>query len=239
VIEEPGTTYVLLDESGNFHATKALIVGALVLNDYAQIESAAREMFDEMRASPELEDHKSFEKFLTEGFHYSSNPFEIQIDFMNRISRLHGYRMFFAFSQRERLPDLDDNDRSLVLYATMLVDVISYIRTPKIVFLFEHNAELNPRFAGLVANARERAVARNRRREMPVVESRIAHKQDPLALGIVDYAMAVISNWIDADFTVDPDNKAFRMYRRFERNTAVIHNFDDQLRSNRSDRRFH
>ena len=234
-----GITYVLLDESGNSNTDRPLVVGALVTTALPELEARLSDLFEEERASPELEGFKSFERFKKDGFHYTANPPEVQVGFIKLVSRTHGYRIFMAFSRRARMEKLNDDERSIVLYSTLLTDIILYAQTDEIVFLFETNEGLNDKFQSIVEKAHDRAMSKARGRTLPVASAQVVTKKNPLSMGIIDYCMALFSAWLLKGMAVNPAELSYRSFMRFERNVAVIFNFDDKLRSNRHNRSFH
>ncbi|HEY9501521.1 MAG TPA: hypothetical protein VIR01_07850, partial [Pyrinomonadaceae bacterium] len=200
---------------------------------------ALKVLFEEQEDSPQLSGLKSFADFRANGFHYCENPREIQTLFLDKISKLHGYRAHLAFTDRTALPDLDDNQRVLILYRTLITDLILQTRHSEIVFLFEHNSQLNSQFSELVEIGVEEARNRSHGRRLPTASVEIVKKNDLFSLSIIDYCMATVSNWADAGFVVDKQNWQYRNYLSFERNIAMIFDFDRRMRSTRDNRMFH
>lgn len=233
------TTYALLDESGTGSTSSPLIVGASLIADLPATELAIERLYAVHRESPRFEGLESFERFQGEGFHHSTNPREVQEIFIDFLAHLHGYRGFFAKSDGSRMEGLTPRQRALVLYGTILPDIILSARTPALVLAFEVNEDLRASFPKLVADAVERAQAKAPARTLPTVSHTTVSKLDPHSLSITDYALAILSYWFQEGCPTDAASFAFRNYRVIRHNLALVYDFDRTLRSDRGNRTFH
>jgi hypothetical protein len=236
---EADTTYVVLDESGNGTAGRAQIVGAIVTRDIATLNLGIRRLAETHRESPQVGGKRQFRTFDETGFHFADNPREIQAVFGEYLAGLNGYRAFMSFSSGQRLPEVTEDERFLILYATILADIFAYARTGKIVFLFETNTSLSKKFRKLVERCKAVAAGRSPHRAMPDHSVFVVGKADVEALSIIDYCMAYVSQWIAAGLQREPDQFQFTAYKNVEANVASLLDFDSGLRSTRRSREFH
>jgi hypothetical protein len=214
------------------------MVGGAITPVFSELEEAVEKLYGVWSQSPQMEGLKSFEAFAKEGFHYSKNPREIQNSFVETMGRLNGYRAFVAFSNRARMSDISEIQRMKVLYGALLPDIISYVRTAQVCLLFEQNTDLNSWFPSLVGKAVSRATHMSGNRTLPTVTYRVVEKQEHRLLALIDYTMAIVSNWVDSGYSRDPENFKYRQYRAIEANIAMIYDFDRGLRSTRAHRQF-
>jgi hypothetical protein len=231
------TTYVLLDESGQLDETKPIVVGACVVPNLRALETEISALYELHRESPQLEGGPSFEDFVKKGFHYSGDPWEIQTLFIDNLSRLHGYRAHIAFSFGAGREGETTKDVELRLYRRLLPDVILSARSQKLVLLFETNDSLNGAFKGLVEEALEEG-RRKSRQQQPIVSIHILQKQDLWSLSIVDYCLAVVSNWIESGQSDSPKKREAKNYKAIRENLAILLDAGSGTRSTRRSRKF-
>ncbi|WP_210479600.1 hypothetical protein [Naasia sp. SYSU D00948] len=227
---------VLFDETGQ-QTTRPIVVGAVITADVDRLETTVRELFDYWAAEERFDGMESYKHFLARGFHNNQIPLELQNAFIQTLREIDGLRIFAAVSDRTRLT-LTDDDRCLVLYGSLLPDVIAYLRLGEPTFYFEENPTLQKHFGRLTQDAYDRAARRAPGRSLPKPEVRVTRKDELLALGVVDFVISIIANWVALEDRQDVSKREVRNYRAIERDIAVIYHFDTRERISRRHRAF-
>jgi hypothetical protein len=147
--------------------------------------------------------------------------------------------MYVAFSERGHDAPENETDLLLSLYKSILPDVILNSLSSELHFCFENNDELDSLFGDLIRECAN--IARQKRPGvgLPKLTFEIASKQEIASLAIVDYHLAIIAAWLltgQSELTAKWER---RWYMDIEMNLAVLYDFDNHLRSTRSNRAFH
>lgn len=230
----------VLDESGNGNPDQPLIVGIAILEDLDGAEGELQRLVEKYRESYALEGTESFIEFTRNGFHATGDPLEIQIDMVNLLGRLRGYRVLMCFSDRSATPERSEEDRIVLLYRELIADAVRYFRKEEAHLLFESNsATLDRLFPRIVDRVQWAYELEEPDRERVRMSSEVRPKGDPLALSIIDYAMITFARWYNKGMPMTTSVAEYRNFRAIERNIAHIRFMDAGLSSTRSNRTFH
>jgi hypothetical protein len=229
---------ILLDESGQQSETLPLMVGAVACPEPERLDDILNELHAELSAMDRFAGQASFDAFVKDGFHNWQIPFELQVQFISELEKLDGFRLYVCFSRRARLPTLTDDQRCLVLYRALLPDVYLAQKIDSVDLWFEENSTLGRHFKKVAEDSRADAVAKSDEDRVPQVNVRVVSKDEAPSLGIVDFAMAIIGQWLLQPAPRDLAQYKVRNFMAIERDVALIHDFDSGKRSTRLHRDF-
>lgn len=235
-LDDGDCEHVLLDESGA-HASGLVAVGALLTPNLRRLEEQVAAHHEEKSADPWAGSAKSLASLREDGFHFAVDDVAVKNDFLLLLSRMTSFRSTIAFSRRERLASITDDERCLVLYRAILPSIIGSARRSKLHFVFETNQALNRRFGALLEDSLADPLL-SRSRSLPSVSYSISGKKDVRALAIADYCLGVTRHWLEDGAREDNARVAFRNFSRIRSHMSVILNFDTGERWTRRTQRF-
>lgn len=228
---------LVLDESGQQQPERPVCVGAATCLDYGNLESSLRTWHTEWSQDERFDGQPSFDHFVESGFHNNQIPLEIGMRFIDKLKVTPGFRVSLAYSQRVALPALSDSQLCLVLYARLLRDIFLRRGVSHFELLFENNNELDSKFKRLADEAMRFATMRAPRDwSPPAVTVRTVSKQESLTVGVIDFALKIVSEWVIAGKPRDRQSSSFRNYLALERRFSVIEDIDLNERISRTSR---
>jgi hypothetical protein len=214
------------------------MVGAVACPEPERLDRILSELHEELSATDRFAGQASFDAFVRDGFHNWQIPFELQVRFISELERLDGFRLYVCFSRRKRLASLNDDQRCLVLYRAMLPDVLLAQNRALIELWFEENTSLGRHFTKVAEDSRADAISKSDESRVPELDVRVVSKNDAPSLGIVDFGMAIISQWLLQPAPRDLAQYKVRNFMAIERDVALIYDFDTGKRSSRLHRNF-
>lgn len=226
VSDEPnGSVFAFLDESYDpLVAAAAVVVEA---SDASSLNDEIVAAYERISGWHNMRGLPSFELFRREGFHATSNPPEVQIDFVNLLAGSTKFKSLIVYSDRSRRPDLSDKQRLMIVFDRLVRDVVrAYQQRPKVVLCFESAQEMD--------NYVERVVIRavdSLGRATPDVDIRFGPKRDPDLLAVPDYVLHVFGRWFAKQDPgaqmVDPRDHASRSFRAILGSVSMARSLDD------------
>lgn len=180
---------VFLDESGTHDGAEAVLAGAVVTPDIAEMErqvvDAAQDALADDFLWPSREKRADFER---KGFHHSDDQPATQERFLLAIRRM-DYRAHVVFSRHAS--GVEGVELLVNMYYTLVRNIMLRYRTEEIWFIFEEESRMDSIYSRIVGAAREDIQSSLDVR----VEARAARatKRAPI-LGVVDYVLAVTNH---------------------------------------------
>ena len=228
---------LVLDESGQQVSDRPVCVGAVTCTNYSALEERLRELHAEWSQDERFVGLQSFEHFVDGGFHNNQIPLELQLRFIDLLESTPQFRLSVSYSRRGTYPTLDDNQLCLVLYARLLRDIFLRKGVRHFDLLFETNEALNPKFDRLVEDSLRFAAKRAPQNwTEPSVAVQVVTKQDSLTLGVVDFALKIVSDWVVAGKPTNVKAASYRNYSALKRRFSIIEDLDMNERISRHSR---
>lgn len=226
--------HLVLDESGQQVVQRPLCVGIASCAEIDALEERLGEIHAKWSSEERFEGLGSFDAFMKEGFHNNQIPPELQVRFIDELESMPFFRLSISFTRRERFPDLDDDKMTMIMYADLLADLIRQRGSTEYKILLENNQYIEPRLGRLVEKVVERALADARRDwSPPRIDYEIVSKTDLHAVGVIDFALKVIGDWLMEADRQDVTSFKTRNYRALRRRISVISDFDTGKRLSR------
>lgn len=210
---------IFMDESGNGDEALPLIVGAVCLDvDAADVEQAARALYEELSAREALTGYESYDKFVAKGFHASTDPYEVSVPFLELLQRTIGFKVYMVMTDRSTLRPLTEKQQVAVLYEILLGDIlIRYKNYRELYCYIEGNDALGGLVRSLPSGARIRAADKlDRQITLPALKVNMIPKADSMSMALVDYAMMAVSRWARVEFARDMKQRGYREFRQVE-----------------------
>lgn len=231
--------FVLMDESGNGNKDRPLIVGAACADrEFHDLENNVRSLYRQYEAQERrFGGTESFESFVKQGFHGGQMPLEIQLAFNEFLAGRLDFKIFMVVTNRDRMADLLEDRRIVLLYFILITDIIiRYRRHSAIHIQIEQNDALKPHIAEIASKARERAA---RKSSLPIaasVQAEMVPKKEPLSLGIIDFYMLTTSKWLMKGAPRNRESAEYRNFVALESSISFLMSMEDGVLSNRSAR---
>lgn len=236
--EADSTVHVLMDESGNNDGNSLLLVGALAVeHEFAKLEARVQRTFKDFAARKSLRGLDSFEHFRTVGFHAAEDPETIQQAFFYEISEWTGFKTFIVTTDRSRLAGNDDTERLVVLYRTLLSDVLlRFHRYGRVELLIEENEQLRGHLPALIAALPGLVRRKAPRAHVPEITATMVGKRNPHLLSVLDYVLAACARWMKDGMPEDPRRWTFRDFLAVQPSISMLYSLEHGLISNRGHR---
>ncbi|WBO66747.1 hypothetical protein [Streptomyces camelliae] len=226
-----------MDESGNGNTSQPLIVGAVELGEDADdIEQRIKDLHARLSAKSSLAGLTSFEEFRRNGFHSSTDPLEVSGPFLE-LMRTIFFRSYMVVTDRTGV--LGDTESGLIeyMYVKLLSDLLIRHRHESELLCYieqsEGMAAIIRRLPGNVVRQAYKTIGEAA--PLPQLNITMVAKSDYMSTAIIDYVMAAVSRWIQADCTTKPKDWAYRAFRELEPSISMLYSFEHGRISSRKD----
>jgi hypothetical protein len=229
---------LFMDESGNGNASQPLIVGAVELGEDADdIEKKIRDLHKDLSARRSLTGLPSFEKFRENGFHSSTDPLEVSGPFTELMRRIF-FRTYMVTTNRTRFPNVAESEIIESMYVKLLSDLsIRHRREAELLCYIEQSEEMKSILSRLPDRvARQARKTTGKSVSLPRLNTTIVGKRDYMSTAIIDYVMAAVSRWLQADRTTSAKDYFYRAFSDIEPSISILYSFEDGRISSRKDR---
>jgi hypothetical protein len=240
-----GVITVFLDESMTSSEStrcsagaRRTLVGGVFTSKAFTLSSELGSLWDQLSESHQIQQARGGRKLRKWGFHRTEDLLEVKNLYMHKIAGLHGYRAFVCFSNHERLPNISEDQRALVLYRSLIPDVLLAAGNQPIRLIFEERPGMGELFKAVVAQSVVDAQRKSNDWYSAIPEVHIAKKVDSHLLSLIDYVLGSVGDWLNTDGK-HSETWESRDMSRIEQNVSMIANFDSGLRSVRDNRDFH
>ncbi|MFE2346951.1 hypothetical protein [Kitasatospora cineracea] len=236
-IEKGNFVKLFMDESGNGNASQPLIVGAVELSDDAdQIEQRIRGLYKRLVARNSLSGLKSFEDFCRHGFHSSTDPKEVSGPFLELMREIF-FRAYMVVTDRTRIIGDTESERIEFMYVKLLSDLsIKHRREPELICYIEQSEGMEAiigRLPDSVARKARKTVGKNI--SFPQLNITMVAKDAYMSTAIIDYVMAAVSRWLQADQSTQPKDWPYRAFREIEPSISLLYSFEHGRMASRKD----
>ncbi|MFF4198251.1 hypothetical protein [Nonomuraea sp. NPDC001831] len=226
-----------MDESGNGNFAQPLIVGAVELGDDADdIEKRIRELHSRLSARSNLAGLRGFEKFRESGFHSSIDPREVSGPFLE-LMRSVFFRVYMVVTDRTGVPGETESEQIEFMYVKLLSDIlIRHRNKPELLCYIEQSEGMTSIISRLpISVARQAHKTAGKTLSLPKLKIQMVTKTDYMSTAIIDYVMAAVSRWLQADCTTSPKDWPYRAFREIESSVSVLYSFERGRISSRKD----
>lgn len=228
---------IFMDESGNGNISQPLIVGAVELGEDAEdVEARIRDLYKRLDARSSLTGLGSFEEFRKDGFHSSNDPVEISVPFLE-LMRSTFFRTYMVVTNRTRVPGDTESERIEFMYVKLLSDLLIRHRNESEVLCHIEQSEEMASIIGRLPNGVTRQAHKTigKTAPLPKLKLSMVAKRDYMSTAIIDYVMAAVSRWLQADRTLDPRSRHSRGFREIEPSISMLYSFEHGRISSRKD----
>ncbi|MFJ7113320.1 DUF3800 domain-containing protein [Streptomyces albogriseolus] len=228
---------LFMDESGNGNASKPLIVGAVELGEDAdEIEWKIRDLHRRLSVRSSLAGLPSFEEFRKNGFHSSTDPREVSSPFVD-LMRTIFFRSYMVVTERTGAPKDAESGTIESMYIKLLSDLsIRHRHESELLCYIEQSEGMSAiirRLPDSVARQSHKTIGKPI--PLPQLKIEMVTKSDYMSTAIIDYVMAAVSRWLQADCTTNPKDWAYRAFREIESSISVLYSFERGRISSRRD----
>jgi hypothetical protein len=226
-----------MDESGNGNLSQPLIVGATELGEDADdVEEKIRNLHTRLNSRSSLTGLPSFEEFRKNGFHSSTNPLEVSVPFLELMRTLF-FKAYMVVTDRTHVPGDTESERIEFMYVKLLSDLsIRHRRESELLCYIEQSEGMESIISRLPSSvARQAYKTTGKATPLPQLKITMVAKQDCMSTAIIDYVMAAVSRWLQADQTTKPNEWAYRAFREIEPSISLLYSFENGRISSRKD----
>ena len=226
---------LFMDESGNGHTSQPLIVGAVELGDDADdIEERIQELYWRLCAKGSLVGLRGFEEFRKSGFHSSTDPREVSGPFLELMLSCF-FRTYMVVTDRTGVPGNTEAEQIEFMYVKLLSDLLIRHRAERELLCYiEQNDSIASIIRRLPDSATRRAFKTLGKAELlPQLNVVVVAKTDYMSIAIIDYVMAAVTRWLQANCTTSPEKWPYRAFREIEPFISVLYSFERGLISSR------
>lgn len=220
-----GSVHVFLDESYEPYVAAAAVV--VESTELLRLDGDIRAAYDKMSTWYRLDGLASFDEFRRDGFHATSDPYEVQVSFVALLAEVLSFKSLIVYSDGSTRPDLSEKKRLMVVFDNLVRDVLrAYANRPRIVLHFESAQDMDRYVEKVVL----RAVKLQGRRS-PDVAVRFGSKRDPDLLAIPDYVLHIFNKWRSdqpqANTVLDPRNHLSRSFKAVLGSVSMARSLED------------
>lgn len=225
VTEATGAVLALLDESYSpFVAAAATVIEE---TDADRLNAAISRVHDDVQGRFYLDGLESFLEFRERGFHATSDPFEVRIEFIAFLARALEFKSLIVYSDKTLRKDLSEKQLLMVATHRLARDIIrAYRGRPRITFLFESAHAMDPYTERVVVQA-----AKSLKGPTPAIDVKFGVKRQPDLLALPDYVLHVFNQWLATKSggigAVDPADNKSRSFKAILGSVSSARNLDN------------
>lgn len=147
------------------------------------------------------------------------------------------FRSYMVVTNRTDIPSATESEAIEAMYVKLLSDLsIRHRHESELLCYIEQSEGMSAIIRRLPENvAKQTHKTIGKATPLPQLKIKMVAKTDYMSTAIIDYVMAAVSRWIQADYTTNPTKWEYRAFREIEPSISVLYSIERGRISSRRD----